>query len=115
MTITSKGNSLVLSEKREQGSAGLDGLICMTSARSALICFYIHNRTAIVLQQLTRAIVSDVLKSHKHIFFFFFWWISAPVNDKRLLIKGLVPGEMYPSSRLLRGRRNSKRMQRLMS
>lgn len=100
MTITSKGNSLVLSEKRVPDRAGLDGLICMTSVCSgffllhALICFYIHYCMGMVLLRLMQAIVLDVLKIQQDL-----WWVSAPVNDKRQLIKGLVLWEMYPSSR----------------
>lgn len=68
MTITSKGNSLVLSEKREQDGAGLDGLICITSACSAffllhaLICFL---RSLLYGHHSVTAMVLGVVKSHQ--------------------------------------------------
>lgn len=72
MTITSKGNSLVLDKrkKKRQDSTGLNGSICMTSACSAFfllhapICFYIHYFTSMASEQLMEAMVLHVLIRH---------------------------------------------------
>lgn len=69
----------------------LDGLICMTSARSALILF-LHSLLYGYFIGAANAGYSFGLSS---------FFLAAPVNDKRQLIKGLVLWEMYPSSRLL--------------
>lgn len=69
----------------------LDGLICMTSARSALILF-LHSLLYGCFIGAANAGYSFGLSS---------FFLAAPVNDKRQLIKGLVLWEMYPSSRLL--------------